>query len=95
MHEADWSKRLFAVEGVRADVATLTDGQEVVLLVLRPRRLFLQLPYGSKVPMDADRLRTWTAALVRLAEVMEANGPPSEALERNGLERLLDRRIER
>jgi hypothetical protein len=93
MADAAWATRLFGTGGVRAAVAQLTQDQETVLLILRPRRLFLQLPYGSTLPIDADRLRTWASALASLATAVEANGAPAQALEPNALERMVDRRM--
>ena len=85
-----WAARLFASGSVRAAVAALTGEDEIVLIVLRPKRLLFSLPYGSARPIDVARLQRWVAALAEIARAAESNGAPNALLEPNVGERLVD-----
>lgn len=90
--DEDWASRLYAAHGMRRTILELTHDEDVVLVILRPGRLFVQYPYGAKRTLDEDGMRRLAQALVALAEAAEANGPPAAKLERNRLERFIDGR---
>lgn len=93
MSDARWATRLFATGHVRAVLSSLTGDDEVVMVILRPKRLLFHLPYGSRHPSDHARMRRWVDALAELARTIEASGPPVERLEPNTLERMADRML--
>jgi hypothetical protein len=90
MAEPDWGLRLIARPDVQGAVAALTQGQGVVMLILRPGKLLFSLPQGSGTPTDHAHVSQWMNALYALARAIEENGPPAQPLERSGIERTAD-----
>jgi hypothetical protein len=90
MAEPAWGSRLIARPDVRSAVAALTEGQGLVMLILRPGKLLFSLPQGSGTPTDHAHVSQWMNALYTLARAIEENGPPAQPLERNGIERTAD-----